>query len=286
MVDSLHFWEQTPTEDLWWAPHVQDFRQISTLHDPIRSINSRSPADAPKIKYGAASRAISINAPKYLFYLQERARALGVVIFQSRLPTDGGFGKALAYAEGISHAINRGKVDVFVNATGLGAIKLCGDTQMFPIRGQTVLVKGEADATRTRYHDGSFGKGTISYCIVRPGSGTTILGGSMEVGNWSEKPDPEVTARILKRCALLAPELLTGEEGGFEVLSVQCGLRPGRNGGPRVEKEVMGARKIVHAYGHAGGGYQNSIGCADDVLRLVRECVGGVDDLRTSRLKL
>ncbi|SMR48678.1 unnamed protein product [Zymoseptoria tritici ST99CH_3D1] len=280
MVDSLEFWDQKKvTEELWWAPYVQDFKQISILHEPIRSINLRTPADGPKIKHGAACRAFSINVPKYLLYLQERARAAGAVIFQSPLPTDGGFGKALAYAEGISNAINRGKVDVFVNATGLGAIKLCGDTSMFPIRGQTVLVKGEADATRTWFHEGELGTGLTSYCIVRPGSGMTILGGSKEKGNWSKEPDEKVTERILQRCAWMVPELLTGEDGGFEVISVQCGLRPGREGGPRVEREVVGGRKVVHAYGHAGGGYQNSVGSANDVLKLVRESVGAAAEM-------
>lgn len=67
----------------------------------------------------------------------------------------------------------------------------------------------------------------------------------------------------------MAPELLTAEDGGFEVISVQCGLRPGRKGGPRLESEVFGGRTIVHAYGHAGGGYQNSVGSARAVLKLV-----------------
>lgn len=71
------------------------------------------------------------------------------------------------------------RVDVFVNATGLGARELVGDRRMFPTRGQTVLVRGEAAAARTRV-----GKGYITYCIPRPGSGMTILGGTKEVRDW------------------------------------------------------------------------------------------------------
>ena len=58
----------------------------------------------------------------------------------------------------------------------------------------------------------------------------------------------------MESCKELAPELLGGD-GEFEVLSVQCGLRPAREGGTRVEKEVFeGGVKVVHSYGHAGAG--------------------------------
>lgn len=287
MIESIHYWDNEIAEDLWWTSCVKDFRELSPIQEPILSINQNSPTHAPKILHGATSRAISINVPKYLLYLQERARIAGAVIFQSRLPTDGGLQKALATAEGISNALGRGRVDCFVNATGLGALKLCNDRNLYPIRGQTVLVKGEAKATRTRYHGGKIGEGSGSYCIVRPGSGTTILGGTKDKGNWSPEPDPKATETILERCAWMAPELLTAEGGGFEVLSVQCGLRPGRTGGPRVERETVGNKDVVHAYGHAGGGYQNSVGSARAVLKLVRESIGspqGTKDEARARL--
>jgi len=64
----------------------------------------------------------------------------------------------------------------------------------------------------------------------------------------------ETTKSILQGCKVLAPELLS-EDGEFEVLSVQCGLRPAREGGPRVEGEIVDGRwKVVHSYGHAGAG--------------------------------
>jgi D-amino-acid oxidase len=64
----------------------------------------------------------------------------------------------------------------------------------------------------------------------------------------------ETTKSILQGCKVSAPELLS-EDGEFEVLSVQCGLRPAREGGPRVEGEIVDGRwKVVHSYGHAGAG--------------------------------
>ena len=63
-----------------------------------------------------------------------------------------------------------------MNASGLGAKELVPDHTMFPVRGQTVLVKGEAKYANTMNEN--------RYVIPRPGSGTTILGGTREVGNW------------------------------------------------------------------------------------------------------
>jgi D-amino-acid oxidase len=190
------------------------------------------------------------------------------------------FSAALAHAETLAQTeTHRPKPSTFINASGLGASTLVPDDSMFPIRGQTVLVKGEAHSTITRV--GQSLNGVVpdrTYAIPRPGSGTTILGGTKEEGVWDEHPDDVVTEGILKRARALVPELLTGEDEGFEVLSVQVGLRPGRRGGVRVEREVVsvGERKVrvVHAYGHAGSGYQNSVGGARDVCRLVQEGEG------------
>lgn len=269
MQTSYGYYDSEPQEDLWWAPHVKDFAQLSPLKAPLLSLNRDRPSTIPEAKYGTVCRAPSLNVPKYLLWLQTWAQRLGVQIVKARLSTSSGLEAALREAERRAQWVGRRKVDLFLNATGLGAARLCNDTAMHPIRGQTVLVKGEAYATRTR-----LGDGYTAYCIPRPGSGQTILGGTKEVGAWSEEPDPKVTAQILERGAVLAPELLTAEDGGFEVVSVQCGLRPGRHGGPRMEVERLGGRTVVHAYGHASGGYQNSVGSARLVVKMVGEALG------------
>ncbi len=65
--------------------------------------------------------------------------------------------------------------------------------------------------------------------------------------------DVETTNMILDRARELAPELL-GADGQFDVVSTQLGLRPSRDGGPRVELVESGGRIVVHAYGHSGAG--------------------------------
>ncbi|KAF2686385.1 nucleotide-binding domain-containing protein [Lentithecium fluviatile CBS 122367] len=128
------------------------------------------------------------------------------------------------------------------------------------------------------------------------GTDTYLLGGTNDKDNWSCTPDATVTADILGRCGELMGKggLVGRDEGrdkdgggdgkvGIEVLREMAGLRPGRKGGVRVEGEDvvvegkgMGKREVVvvHQYGHAGAGYQNSVGSAGKVLRIVREALG------------
>lgn len=265
MFESFDYWDGDDTGEIWWAPHVQDFKLLHASDPAVEGINERSRAvGGPDVQTAVYYKTICIDVDQYLANTRKLAEGRGVKVIRAKLPTDSSFDEALAAAEQI--AAQNGRVDGFVNACGLGGFKLCNDNQVLPIRGQTVLVKGEASMTTSRHSDVLKG-----YAIPRPGSGTTILGGTQDRGQWDGTPDPQTTQRILHNCSVLVPELLTGKDGGFEVISTQCGLRPGRNGGPRVERETVQGRKVVHAYGHAGAGYQNSIGCARLVLKLIEE---------------
>jgi D-amino-acid oxidase len=51
----------------------------------------------------------------------------------------------------------------------------------------------------------------------------------------------------------------------------------GRAEGPRLEidgKKRVDGVWVVHSYGHAGAGYQNSGGCSEKVAKLVEELAG------------
>ncbi len=76
----------------------------------------------------------------------------------------------------------------------------------------------------------------------------------------------------MKRCVELCPALTDGK--GPEALSVirhGVGLRPMREGGPRVEKEKIDGLWVVHEYGHGGYGYQSSYGSAMAAEKLVED---------------
>ena len=50
--------------------------------------------------------------------------------------------------------------------------------------------------------------------------------------------------------------------------------RPFRAAGPRFDVEKIGAKTVVHNYGHGGSGITLSWGCAHQALRLVQQVLG------------
>jgi glycine/D-amino acid oxidase-like deaminating enzyme len=239
-------------QGLWWRDVVSNFQVLP-------------PTKLPKdVEFGIEYTSVCFNPAQYLAFLLNEFTSEGGEVVRATLPEDEGLKTALMEAQ----KQVGGPVDVFVNATGLRAGKLCQDDKMFPTRGQTILVRGEARrATIT------IGRkdGGISYGIPRPRTGTTILGGCKEAGSWNENVEPVMTQKILEDAKVLAPELLN-DKGNFEIIGEQVGFRPSREGGPRVETEFLDNELVVvHAYGHSGAGYQNSIGSARKVARLVKD---------------
>lgn len=235
---------------------------------------------APGIEHGDKYTSIMINVPMYLSYLLGKARSLGATDIRASLPHNSNLSETLKAAQEVLHSHiknqNIPSIHAFINATGISALTLVPDPTVYPIRGQTITVAGEANQITTiaAYPSKLTPTSTpIMYILPRPHSNTTILGGTKQIGDWTATPDPETTAEILSRAKEWAPELLKAN-GEFEVLSVQVGLRPGREGGVRVEIEDVEGVVVCHAYGHAGAGYQNSVGSARKVVRLLRERLG------------
>ena len=128
------------------------------------------------IQSAARFTTICINVPRHLEYLLDSFIAAGGKLIKARLPTDKGLPGALTSAASLARTQVPHEVLSFVNASGLGAKQLVLDDAMFAVRGQTVLVKGETKYAKTMNDD--------RYVIPRPASGTTILGGTRDVGNW------------------------------------------------------------------------------------------------------
>jgi D-amino-acid oxidase len=142
---------------------------------------------------------------------------------------------------------------VVVNATGLGAGALAGDPAVHPVRGQIVLVENPGLDESLRTPD----------AYVHPRRGDVVLGGTFEAGARDTTPDPDTRAAILARCRSLVPAL-----AGARLLADRVGLRPARDGGPRVEAVAVPGGTVVHAYGHGGAGMTLSWGCAAEVAQL------------------
>jgi D-amino-acid oxidase len=156
-------------------------------------------------------------------------------------------------------------------ASRLGGVE---DKSVVPARGQIVVVRNDAgkmmDISGT-----DDGDGEACYIMTRAAGGGTILGGSYQKGNWESQVDPNLAVRIMKRAVKLCPALTGGK--GIEHLDIVrhgVGLRPLREGGTRIEKELIDGVWVVHNYGAGGAGYQSSYGCAQAAVSLIDEALG------------
>jgi D-amino-acid oxidase len=215
------------------------------------------PPSCPSTTKCAAFDSFSVNAPQYLLWLQGELAALGVRIDRREVDS---LDEAFACFEGAT---------TIVNATGLGARTLKGveDALVEPIRGQTLLAY--APNVTASIMDSSSDAESF-YIIPRPG-GEVILGGCYDTGSWDTSVDHALARRILDHCYRLDPRLSDGQgPDAVKILRHNVGLRPSRQGGPRLEAELLGrGRTVVHAYGNGPGGYQGSWGIASEVARLV-----------------
>ncbi|KAF9435148.1 hypothetical protein BGZ76_006816 [Entomortierella beljakovae] len=267
------YWDVKPKnfEDPWFCKLLKNYRHLPKEELP------------PGVEFGTTYRTVSMNAPKYLGYLQEKVLALGGVIERGTVPSL----KALAQ---IPHHKDHGrghKADIIVNCSGLGSRNLLGvhDHQMFPTRGQIVIVK-VPDAlwpkakhfTMERYAEGSaMGTGTITYVIPRD-NGEIVLG---------ESASPETTKAIVGRVVKTCPELFSQAT----ILRSCVGLRPNRRGGVRVtaaaeqldwnEGWYPSVLIVAHNYGHAGFGFQASVGCANKTVENIERCLSEMQVVRS-----
>ena len=153
-------------------------------------------------------------------------------------------------------------VDLLVNCSGLGARELFGDTEVFPIRGQTVLVEKWSD---TAFFMDQTDDDAPGYIFTR--AHDCLLGGTVEPNQGDTTPSDAIHEDILARCAAMAPEVLTAK-----VLNKSVGLRPGRTQ-LRLQREDRpnGHPTILHNYGHGGSGFTISWGCARQIVNWTQD---------------
>ena len=152
-----------------------------------------------------------------------------------------------------------------VNCSGVWARKLAKDKEVYPIRGQVVIVKRPPGIKRCLVDE----QGPLSLTYIVPRSKDCVLGGTAEEseGAWESQlqVNPDTAEEILRKCKQLEPLL-----DGAEVLASKVGLRPGRKE-VRLELEpVHGLTRcgVIHNYGHGGSGFTLSWGCAAEVAEL------------------
>lgn len=190
-----------------------------------------------------------VEMPVYLEYLADRFRRTGGTVDRRPLAS---LDQALEAAP------------LVVNCTGIGARELVPDPAVRPVRGQVVVVENpgiDEFFAEQPEQPGQPGSSTeLRY--VLPHRSTVVLGGTAEPDRTDLAPRPEVARRIVDRCVEVVPAL-----AGARVVTHRVGLRPVRDQ-VRLEAEERGAGRVIHNYGHGGGGVTLSWGCAREVTEL------------------
>lgn len=226
---------------------------------------------------GISFTTFTIDVPIYLNYLAARFLSKGGSIIRG-------------HVQHIDQVIEGGPTvftgsrkpsppDAVVVCTGIGSRFLGGveDKDVFPIRGQTVIVRAPwlKDMWVKNYDDG-----WMSYIIPRRG-GDVIVGGVFGREDWYPAPRPETKQTILERGLAFVPQLVSPEVRAqrtptiedIDIIEDGCGLRPARRSGIRSEVDWRGKVPIVYNYGHGGYGYQSSWGSARAALELLNGAV-------------
>ncbi|WP_208609497.1 FAD-dependent oxidoreductase [Streptomyces atriruber] len=229
MVEGVH--AETGLDELGaWASRVSGLRVAERAEYAGRGLWARLPL---------------IDMPVHLAWLRGRLRAAGGVLEERAV---GRLAEPLTEAAAV------------VNCAGLGARDLVPDAEVYPVRGQLVVV--ENPGVETWFTAADSASHATTYFLPQPGG--LVLGGTAEDGDWSVEPDPAVADAIVARCAAVRPEI-----AGARVLAHRVGLRPARRRVRLERARVPEGGVLVHNYGHGGGGVTVAWGCAQEAARLV-----------------
>ncbi|EGV66651.1 FAD dependent oxidoreductase [Yamadazyma tenuis ATCC 10573] len=157
------------------------------------------------------------------------------------------------------------QTQIVFNCSGNGARELAHDSSCHPVRGQVVVVSApEIKEVVTLWSSSE-----STYVIPRPDSELheVVLGGLYQDNNGDIASYEADSQDILERVSRLYPGISTSFE---RVVRVATGLRPGRDGGPRVEREnTASGVVVVHNYGAGGCGYLMGFGMAHTAVSLM-----------------
>ena len=225
--------------DPWWKDLVLGFRTVSA--------SERQNMNIPLNKNAWCFSTLIIPCGRYLSWQMEKFKANGGRVIQRKL-------KNLDEIDNV--------YDVIVNCSGLGSRELVNDQEMYPVRGQAILV----DAPWVKHSIAAEVGDDVTY--IYPRSDGVLLGGTAQFNNWSGKIDFADREGIMARCSQYIPSLAQAK-----VIDEWVGLRPGRKQ-VRLEVELLKDKTtVVHNYGHTGQGLVFSIGCAKDAIKHVEECL-------------
>ncbi|PMD43961.1 nucleotide-binding domain-containing protein [Hyaloscypha variabilis F] len=285
--DSQYYWlQETPETEghdgsgIWFKDVVKDFEVVDLINGSQNDDKLRPP---PGAVFGIRYKTICINTPRYLEYLMETALKLGATTIAAELNNKRGLdGIVLDAKAKLREETKVREEDIFavINCAGERAKYFLDENESAKLRfitGQTLLVKGETEMAGTVV--GFPEEWGILYIIPRPGTGMSVLGGSrfdMRVHDWDQSVAGNWNATMQQRMGIwgFAREISIPKESSSRLKSLHfdIGAISKRVGGPRVQvegKEKVEGVWVVHSYGHNESGFQNSVGCAEKIVRLI-----------------
>ena len=224
-----------PAEDPWYRDLLTHYRKVPEEELPETFMD------------GYEFDTYLIETSIYMDYLHQKVQSLGARIIQHELD---------------SLEELKGDYDLAVNCSGVWARQLVNDEEVYPIRGQVVVIEklGSSDRPITTHDAGEY----PSYIVPR--TKDCLLGGTALENNWDLEAQMETASDIQTRCEKIIPETASSK-----VLQHKVGLRPGRKSVRLELDESISELPVIHNYGHGGSGYTLSWGCAEDVLKLVEQ---------------
>jgi glycine/D-amino acid oxidase-like deaminating enzyme len=155
-----------------------------------------------------------INTQVYLNWLQARALSKNIATVRRHYPS-----LTALMADFPSTTL-------LCNCSALGSFTLedVKDTNMYPSRGQTVLVEEpKVPMNKMYFRSPKRIDPNTTYVFPRPLGGGVILGGSRQDGDWNPEIDMELAKDIMQKCCAIAKEL--GKPEDLKVISHNVGLR-------------------------------------------------------------
>ena len=147
---------------------------------------------------------------------------------------------------------------IIVNCSGLGSRELASDESLSSVSGQILTARLPQGLESAIGYDEN--PEELTYVVPRRKSQTVIIGGTAIENDEDSHPDEILAKKIWARAIKLCPQLAKVDRSTVKHVK---GFRPVRPS-VRVELEMIHGTPVIHNYGHGGGGFAISWGCAKE----------------------